>query len=307
MKSISCLLKLSVWSCIHLAAMNAPALAGDQSQGRLFFLPPGVDPNTTTPGQPFVIEADGDTTIIAQAYLTHPGWEVTLTSLGIECDVASSLPDRPPLHYIAASASFDERNPYSLIIETPGLLAMDHGQCEIIDCTDDPNVCRSAHHCQNAGVCRIFTPIISVIVLGDPVVPNNPRYLGQFSFTIPFDAEGTYTLRPSCCPGDANCDTMQDAGCMNFKTYIATTVGQRSPELIDPLVIRIRAGSCTTGHACSDGLTRIECEEDLGGTFHPNTTCPDAVPTSSTTASILFAAILLTAALTINARRQRTW
>jgi hypothetical protein len=187
--------------CCVLSIGSASALG----QARMFYVPAGTDPTTTTPGEAFVAQVTPGTTIGVEVFVEDVGVDLGALlgySVSIGCAYDSSS-GGGELTHVAGSVVVDSLRPdWALAGAGPGFAIPDQGSCdESIACTTNAD-CPPNTLCGDDDICTTSPPRAAGALFGGNTNFTEPRYLGNFEVDIPDDASGEYFLAPNCLPKD---------------------------------------------------------------------------------------------------------
>jgi cysteine-rich repeat protein len=254
------------------------------TSSRMFLLPAGVDPTTTTPGQPFDFAVAGGSTLTVEVYLEQQAISFTGYSIATECTYDSSVGGAGAVTPVIGSVMIDVNRPDYAFAST-ALPAIDQGQCDDsisctihADCPPGNSICIDTDGDLVRDTCSVALPRAAAVNLDGDVAFVAPKYLAAFDVDIPVDAVGDYLVLPACEPG---------GGCAALSTFLQSLTGAELPFTIDGLSLSVPVGRC-----CHDGdmtpplecveTTAAECVAVFGGVFTANETCDGAGPCDCT-------------------------
>ncbi len=174
---------------------------------RMFLMPRGVDPADSVPGGPFEWTVTAGTTLDIDVYIENIPGKIESASVGMPCSHSSEAPGSPPITYVAGTADVNvSRDDYFLTVANAvGFHAIDVGQCEeMVPCSSSGDCSGSASCSGSTNVCQLSRPRTAVLaIIGQFAVDTS--YVGQFSYDVPLDAIGEYSIGSDCQVNEEDC------------------------------------------------------------------------------------------------------
>lgn len=261
-------MKRSVFGMCLVLAIASTSYA----QNRMFVVPAGTSPGSTTSGTDVAISPVGGGSLTVEVFTDGPG-AAQEYSAQLNCQADSSIGGRPPILLIVDSPDVDSSRADHVGQFGAGFPAIDEGQCDqALACVLDTD-CPGNSMCSEAGgtLCSVVSPRVSYTGLLGPIDVGGPaKYVGEAAYDIPCGAAGTYVLGLECCVGDADCDGAADAGCALDQTTLDS--GNTTIDVVDAITIDIPVGDCCVGQNCTPDVSECECNM-LGGSFRAGGDC----------------------------------